>query len=145
MAYLDGGYSPVDFPDLLKEYEGNGTALAGNWGASPSSVDACLRQHGYETELVSGAKLGESGKGYRQLQDKYDVYILSTWNRGDKIPSSGVHTMAITKNENGKFVVHNDYKYKEGSPLNEYDTLREAAYSYHNGDSEPISIIGVTK
>ena len=145
MAYLEGGYSSIEFPDVLKEFEGRGTALAGNFGASPTRVDDYLKRHGYKTQFVTGSELGEGGKGYKRLQDNYNVYILSTWNYGDNIPWSGVHTMAITKNDNGKFVVHNDYKYDDKFSLKEYDTLREAAYSYHNGNGDPISIIGVAK
>ena len=145
MAFLSGGYSSVEFPDLLKEFEGRGTALAGNFGTAPIYVDTYLKRQGYKTEFVTGFELGDNGKGYKYLQDKYSVYILSTWNSGDNIPWSGVHTMAITKNDNGRFSVHNDYKYEQGTPLKEYDTLREAAYSYNDGNSEPICLIGVSK
>lgn len=140
MAYLNGGYSPVEFPDLLREYEGNGTALLGNWGASPSGVDACLKRYGYETKFVTGPDLEQGGEGYEKLQSQYDVYIMSSWNREGKI-TKGVHTMAITKEENGKFFVHNSFS---DNPK-EYDSLESAVLSYHKGESDPISLIGVSK
>lgn len=80
MAYLNGGYSPKDFPDMLMDFEGRGTALLGNWGASPLGVASYLERNGYSTSFVSGADLGENGKGYLKLQSEYDVFIMSTWN-----------------------------------------------------------------
>ena len=140
MAYLNGGYSPIEFPDLLREYEGNGTALLGNWGASPSGVDACLKRHGYETKFVTGPDLEPGGEGYEKLQSQYDVYIMSSWNREGKI-NKGVHTMAITKEEDGTYVVHNStYGKTEG-----YSSLADAVLSYKDGLSDPISVIGVEK
>jgi len=144
MAYLEGGYSPVEFPDMLKSYEGKGTALLGNWGASPSAVEHYLKGRGYSTKLVSGADLGESGKGYLSLQDEYDVYIMSVWNEEGKI-SSGIHTMAITKEKNGSYVVHNSITQRKNGVLNEYETLRSAVLSFDSGTGDPISLIGVRK
>ena len=140
MAYLNGGYSPVEFPDLLREYEGNGTALLGNWGASPSGVDLYLRKNGYKTTFVTGPDLEQDGNGYERLQSQYDVYIMSSWNIKGQI-TEGVHTMAITKGENGKFFVHNSFAQ---NPI-EYDSLESAVLLYHGGDSDPISLIGVGK
>jgi hypothetical protein len=140
MAYLDGGYSPVEFPDLLRDFECNGTALLGNWGVSPSAVNLYLSNHGYTTTFVSGPDLETDGKAYEKIQNQYNVYIMSSWNN-DKAITRGVHTMTVTKESDGKFYVHNDY----GDKLVGYNNLKSAVLSYHDGISEPISVIGVKK
>ena len=140
MAYLEGGYSPVEFPDLLRDFEGNGTALLGNWGVSPSYVKVYLNTHGYSTTSVSGPSLEMDGKGYDIIQNQYSVYIFSSWNSDETI-MEGVHTMAITKEKNGKFYVHNSGK----SDPSGYNSLKSAILSYHKNDSDPIYLIGVVK
>ena len=140
MAYLNGGFSPVDFPALLRDFEGNGTALLGNWGTSPSYICMYLKNHGYSTTFVSGPSLEQDGKGYEKLQSQYDVYIMSSWCNKEKI-TGGIHTMAITKDAEGKYVVHND----SNNIKNVHDSLESAVLSYKSGESDPISVIGVKK
>ena len=69
---------------------------------------------------------------------------MSVWNEEGQI-SSGIHTMAITKEKNGSYVVHNSITQRKNGVLNEYETLRSAVLSFDSGTGDPISLIGVRK
>jgi hypothetical protein len=134
LVALNGGESPEDFPELLNYFEGNGIVLGGEFGTSPDAVNTYFQNNGYDTKMISGKEIKSST--IEKMQDKYDTYILTTYNDSSDL-TAAVHTISITKNEDGKYVMHN------AGDATEYETLEEAIGAYNGGISEPISIIGV--
>ena len=136
LVYLNGGKSPVDFPDLIKRFEEKGVTLYGYFGTSPMELDRYLNSQGYKTTMLVD---GEDKMDYNTLQNKYDTFIVTVYNNKEKV-SSQIHTMSIT-HEGGKYYLHNTF---DGSAY-EGNSIEDVLSKYKNGNSEVISIIGVGK
>ena len=151
-----------DFLDLLEYYERDGLVLGGGLGVSPTDVyEYFASKPGYSADLMYGSELtielkeesklknptewtqediANKGHAYEVAND-YDAYIINVWNNKEDA-SDGMHFMTISKNDDGKVTVHNEYS-EDG--ILTADTLELAIRKLREGAVEPISLIGVKK
>lgn len=130
--------SKHDFPVLLAQFEAKGVALGGKFGTSPKIMNEYLAEEGYSTEMIEGLFANIPEIVY-SIQENYSAYIITVYNdKGDL--SEQIHTMCVT-NENGRYYIHNA---GESSCENGYASLYEAINGYKQGNSEVISVIGVS-
>ena len=129
------------FPQLLRLFSKKGISLRGMFGTNPNALYKYLLNHKYNVEKIKSSKINE--KNCRSFEEKYPVYIFSTFNEGQN-PWSMIHTMCITRDslsasQKASYRIHNDY---EGSKS--YPTLYDAVTGYNNGKGHPIIIFGVS-
>ena len=126
-----------DFPDLLEKFEEKGISAEGNFGTNPMAINNFLKEEGYETKMIVGADITEDK--IRYLSEEFDTYIITVYNDKDDITKK-VHTMSITVNQQGKYVIHNDYN---TYGKDQRDCLNDVINSYEDGNNKLIDIIGV--
>ncbi len=104
---------------------------------------------GYHADMMCGSELNietdANGNMVRKWSaydrvDNYDSFIVSVWNNKDTI-TRGVHTMCISRNEDGTYTVHNGYV--GDKPY--YESVEEALADINDRNVLPISLIGVIK
>lgn len=152
----------MDFPDLLRICEQNGIIFHGYFGTDPENISEYFNElEGYEAEMISGSDVSVSSADncIAYIQDNYDTYILTAYNDKDDVSQTlnnisngdiknvpnewgGIHTVCITKEENG-YVIHN--KGYSDDDEKEYSTLEEAVNGFNEGNGRPISLIGIRK
>ena len=126
---------PEGFPELLREFAGNGICARGVFGTDPGTVRRFFGRRGFGCEMLKGKKLTE--ERLRKLAAEYDCFIFSSFNRGHN-PFSMVHTMCVTKEERERFCVHNDH-----GGCRKAKGLPEAVFGYNNGRSSAIRVLGI--
>ncbi len=138
MTALDKEYAPVEFPALLQHFEKKGACLAGNIGTSPKSLLRYLQKNGYDAKLVAAGKMKELAVD--TFSGQYEAFIYTAFNDKNDITKE-VHTIAITRGEEGKYYMHNAGIGYKGVG---YVSLYEAMSSYRNGNAGFVSLIGVS-
>ncbi len=127
--------------ELIKEYEGRGTALWGMFGVAPTAIAAYFKKNGFAVETADGADT----KTVKEIARRNKVMIATAYNDKNDIMAQ-IHTVCITKNREGKFVLHNAYhrndkgRFCESRP---YDTLQEAVRHLSRREPKLIYLIGI--
>lgn len=138
---LGGPVSKQYMAELIGAYEARGAALWGAFGVTPTAIAAYFKKAGFEVQTADGvdeAAVGEIAKNHK-------VMIVTAYNDKNDITEQ-IHTVCITKNRDGKFVLHNAYRrdgrgrYRESLP---YETLQEAAAHISRRESKLIYLIGI--
>lgn len=135
--------SKLDMAELIKGYEARGAALWGAFGVAPTSIAAYFRKKGFCVETADGRER----KAVDEIGGSAAVMIATAYNDKNDITAQ-IHTVCITRNRDGKFVLHNAYRrdekgcYRESIP---YETLQEATAHISGRESKLIYLIGIEK
>lgn len=139
--------SGSDMAELISHFERRGAVRGGLWGVAPQAVKPYFKRKGYYVKKTWSRK----EKAINRIGEKSDTLIVFSYNNGRDI-FDGMHTVNISKEEEGKFHVHNDYRtgpdgqgrivFVSHGP---YDTLAEAVSNLSEGTAVSICVIGVRK
>lgn len=139
--------SGSELADLISHFERKGAVCGGLWGIAPQSVKPYFKKLGYRVKKTWSRK----EKALNRLGEESDTLIVTSYNNGEDV-FDGMHTVNISKDEAGKFHVHNDYRcYRDakGSTIfvchGPYDTLYEAVNKLSGGTAAPICVVGVKR
>ncbi len=146
-ALLDLGVqmTACEMAALISEFERKGAEIGGRWGCSPLSIRRYFTRRGYRvstTTSIRPEKLNTVG-------ENSDTVIITAYNDRNDIRRM-IHTVSVTKDENGSYVLHNAYKringvyaaYKGDSPVT---NLQEAIAAISQGQAAAICITGISK
>lgn len=127
--------------ELIEGYEARGAALWGMFGVAPAAIAAYFRKNGFAVETADGADRRAVGEIARNSK----VMIATAYNDRKDITAQ-IHTVCITKNRDGKFVLHNAYHRDEKGRFCEsrpYDTLQDAVAHLSRREPKLIYLIGI--
>lgn len=117
--------------ELISIYERKGAVLWGYWGTLPTAIWNYFKDRGYDAAMTDSLEQTE----INAIGDRYDTIVITVYNNADNIMEQ-IHTINVSKNEEGKFFRHN-------SPAGPYDSLWEAIGDMSQGHAKPISVIGI--
>lgn len=134
-----------DMVELISAFERKGAVLRGKWGCSSCAVYDYFLQRGYETFFICSRDMSPIDAIGRECET---VIITARNNRYDI--RNMIHTISVTKDKNGYYILHNAYKkdnkgeyaaYGESARL---ESLREVIkLMSSNGQASPICVIGI--
>lgn len=136
-----------DMVNLINYFESNGAVLFSYGGNSPISIIKYFTDEGYEVSIT----LSHDANKINEIGENSDTVIITAYN--DKYDvSEMMHTVCITKGEDGNYTLHNGYKYVgntavafsevDGKPI---DTLQKIIENMSkDGNAEPICVIGIS-
>lgn len=140
---LDGSGSGTCMAELIRVFEARGAALWGAFGTTPTAIAAYFRKNGFLVETA----YGEDVSAVEEIGCKYAVMTATAYNDKNDI-NAQIHTVCMTRNQDGNYVLHNAYRrdekgrYRESAP---YESLQEAAAWISGGKSKLIYLIGIEK
>ncbi len=141
MVNLNGGTSPVSFPEILSAYEKYGVVANGALGISAIAVNDYFMKNGYQTEFLSGKEITD--KSLERMDEAHNAFIIMVYNDKDNM-NAAVHYMSVTKevyiNGQVQYVLHNDYS---ANGKTQCSSIVDVIKNYWNGKGEYISVIGV--
>lgn len=134
--------------DLIAMYEEDGAVLGGLIGSSPYAIEDYFREQGYDVVTTISHDL----ETINRIGESSDTVIVHAYNNKDDITSQ-IHTVSITKAEDGSYVVHNGFLYTEDEnkvktfiEQKGFSTLQEAIDAIGNvNNSSSIDVIGISK
>lgn len=139
--------SAKEMAELISHFERHGAVRGGLWGVAPQAVKPYFKRKGYRVKRIWSRK----EKTINRMGEESDTLIVFTYNNRQDI-FDGMHTVNISKDEEGKFHAHNDYRtgpdgqgrivFVSHGP---YDTLAEAVSNLSEGTAALICVIGVRK
>ena len=127
--------------ELIEGYEARGAAIWGVFGVAPTAIAAYFRKNGFAVETADGA----DGRAVAGIARNHRVMIATAYNDRNDITAQ-IHTVCITKNRDGKFVLHNAYHRDEKGRFCEsrpYDTLQDAVANLSRREPKLIYLIGI--
>lgn len=133
--------SKRDMTELIDAYEARGAALWGAFGVAPTAIAKYFKKNGFAAKTADGA----DEAAVEKIAETHGVMIATAYNDKNDITAQ-IHTVCITKNRDGKFIIHNAYRkdergrYRESLP---YGTLQEAAAHLSDRDAKLICLTGV--
>lgn len=143
------GLSKEEMANLIAHFERDGMALDGLIGTSPRALNDYFCSNGYTTEYTTSNRAAD----INHIGNDYNTIVVTAYNDKDNIGDE-IHTVCITKNEDGSFTVHNGYEWSdtekkyvkrtEDDDGNPFMTLEEAIQNIDNeGNSQSIMVMGV--
>lgn len=129
--------------ELINAYEARGAALWGAFGVAPTMIADYFKKNGFQVETADGA----DAEAAEEIARNSKVMIATAYNDKNDITGQ-IHTVCITKNRDGHFVLHNAYyrdekgRYSESRP---YMTFREAVSHLSRRDPKLIYLIGIRR
>lgn len=139
--------SAGELAELISRFERKGAVWGGMWGVTPQSLKPYFKKLGYVVKKTWSRK----EKPINRLGAESNTLIVTSYNNRDNV-FDGIHTVNISKDEAGKFHVHNDYRYyrdAKGSHIyvshGPYDTLYEAVTKLSGGTAASLCVMGVRK
>lgn len=132
--------------EMISEFEKE--ALGGGaYGVSPGAVYDYFDERGYEVHKTYST----DPEVVNSLGEYSDTIIVTAYNNKNDITEM-VHNVSITKNEEGKYEIHNAYLWsqKDGGYVcddNEgkgYDTVQEAIDGMGSGKAKALCVIGIS-
>lgn len=135
-----------DMVELISAFERKGAVLQGTWGCSSYAVYNYFVEHGYETAFTCSRNM----KRINEIGERCDTVVLTAYNNQYDIRSM-IHTISVTKDENGHYTMHNAYKrnkageyaaYGEGRHIESLQEIINLMSS--NGLASPICAIGIS-
>ena len=127
------------FPRLLNYFEKNASILKGYFGTSFSGIIRYFKKNGYDYVSFMGKKIIKENIDF--MEKNFETYIFMSYNNTENIADM-IHTMSITKEEQG-FFIHNSFC----KPIY-YETLYDAVVKYNSDNgftSRPIIVMGIKK
>lgn len=144
LAALQESISPdIDIiVGLISSFERDGAALNGKFGVAPCAIYNYFKDKGYETVAVTDNNI----EVINRIGKDFCAVVVTAYNNKNDITDM-IHTVCITKRENGEYVIHNGYRKNEVSGIWEENrtgmfTLADAI-SKIGRDSAAICIIGI--
>lgn len=129
--------------ELIDTYEARGAALWGAFGVAPTMIAAYFRKNGFQVETADDA----DAEAVEEIARNSKVMVATAYNDKNDITGQ-IHTVCITKNREGQFVLHNAYykdekgRYRESRP---YLTLRETISHISGREPKLIYLIGIRR
>ena len=127
--------------ELIDAYETRGAALWGAFGTAPTMIAAYFKKNGFRAETADGA----DERAVAEIARNHNVMIATAYNDKNDIMAQ-IHTVCITKNREGKFVLHNAYHRNEEGRFCEsrpYDMLQDAVAHLSGQEPKLIYLIGI--
>ncbi len=138
---LHGAAQRAYMAELIRMYEHRGAALWGAFGVTPTAIAAYFRKNGFAVEEADGG----DETAVNEVGRKYAVMIATAYNDKNDITRQ-IHTVCITKNPDGNYVLHNAYcrdqmgRYRASDS---YGTLQEAVRHISRREPKLIYLIGI--
>ena len=132
--------SPDFMAELISEYERHGAALWGEFGVSPLAICAHLKRQGLS--VVTAKK--DDDKSLDMADSRCRVFIVTVYNDAKDITAQ-IHTVCITKEENG-YILHNTYRKNQKGVYAAsiaYATLKGAISHISGQEVKMIYLIGI--
>ncbi|MBP5265596.1 MAG: hypothetical protein J6Z06_02095 [Lachnospiraceae bacterium] len=141
MVALEQRFGAEVLAEDIRYFERHGAMLHGGFGLSPYAIEAYFRKEGY---MVSTTNRGERAV-IRRMEKEGETFILTAYNHKRNLFQQ-IHTVCITKDEKGGFLMHNNYvKNSHGKYIaKHFDTL-DAAVNGLTVDSTMIYLISIAK
>lgn len=145
-ALLDLGneMTAQDMAEMISEFERKGATRRGKWGCAPRYIYKYLVRRGYRVTMTTCADpdtinaVGENSKSV----------IITSYNDRNDIRRM-IHTISITKDDLGNYILHNDYKRTNGrytaySATPPIKSLWDVIGAMSQGQAAPICVIGIS-
>lgn len=139
---LYGSGTPEELADLIRRFEAKGAALKGEFGTSPLALARYLKSSGMEVRTSYGKQ-----RSVEEIERESTVMIATVYNDGNDITKQ-IHTVCITRDVSGGYVLHNAYcrdrtgRYTESIS---YPTLREAITHISGYGAKLLYLIGINR
>lgn len=136
--------TPEEMANLIRNFEKDGIVMNGVIGTSPMALYEYMADQGFSTDYITS----NDPVAIDNFSQEYDTFIVTAYNDKNDV-SAAVHTVCITKNNDGTYVVHNGYNTDPNDSSKyvgsaSYKSLEEAMkHVVPNGDPESIMITGV--
>ena len=135
--------SPSVMVDLISTYEKDGAAVNGKVGVAPTAIYNYFNNQFFDVNFTDT----KNPETINKIGVDYDVIIVTVYNDEHDITEQ-MHTVCITREKDGEYVLHNVF-FKDGNGVfaekrTQTDTL-EKAISQITGNSTAISVIGINK
>lgn len=138
---LNGSGTLQEMADLIRRFESKGAALWGEFGTSPKALAQYFKRCGLQV-LIS---YGDQGS-MEAIERESFVMIATVYNDGNDITKQ-IHTVCITRDLNGGYILHNAYCIDKRGAYTEsisYRTLDDAVKHVSRYESKLIYLIGIT-
>lgn len=129
---------------LISSFERDGAALDGRFGIAPRAIYDYFKDRGFKTTIVTDNNIEEINR----IGKEYDAVIVTAYNNKKDITDM-IHTVCITKRENGEYVIHNGYR--KNAVSGTWEENRTGMFALADAipkigrDSAAISVIGINK
>lgn len=132
--------------EMISEFE-EGALGEGAYGVSPGAVYGYFDERGYKVDMTCST----DSEVINSIREQSDTIIVTAYNDKDDI-NEMVRNVSITKNEEGKYEIHNTYLQDEEDDKyicddnNEkgYDTVQDAIDNMGSGKAKAICVIGIS-
>ena len=139
---LYGSMTPEELADLIRRFEAKGAALRGEFGTSPLALARYLKSSGMEVRTSYGKQ-----RSVEDIERESTVMIATVYNDGNDITKQ-IHTVCITRDVSGGYVLHNAYCRDKTGRYTEsisYPTLREAITHISGYGAKLLYLIGINR
>ena len=139
---LYGSMAPEELADLIRRFEAKGAALRGEFGTSPLALARYLKSSGMEVRTSYGKQ-----RSVEEIERESAVMIATVYNDGNDITKQ-IHTVCITRDVSGGYVLHNAYCRDKTGRYTEsisYPTLREAITHISGYGAKLLYLIGINR
>ncbi len=130
---------------LITAFEKKGIVGRGKFGVSPRAAYLFFKRAGYRVTMTASKKASV----INEIGACSDTTIVTVYNDRNDITKQ-VHTMNVSKDDAGKYHIHNGYKVRTDAGGKRqfvddgpYDTLEEAIKGMARGNAGVISVIGI--
>ena len=130
--------------NLITEFEKDGAVRDGKWGTSPDAVYNYMKK-AYKGDMTVNVSRyvpdnKSSDKRVDDIGKENDVFIATVYNDKEDITAQ-IHTVCISKENNGTYNIYNAGSKKSGYPTKKgYETLSDAIKDI-NKDPKLIALI----
>ena len=135
-----------DMVELISAFERTGAVRRGEWGSSYYAVYNYFVEHGFATAFTCSRNM----KRINEIGERYDTVVLTAYKNQYDIRSM-IHTISVTKDENGHYTMHNAYKRNRAGKYAAYgedmqiESMQEVINLMSpNGLASPICVIGIS-
>lgn len=142
---LGNKMTPPDMAELISAFERRGAVLLGLWGCSPRALSACFTKCGYETSCTCSKDPGQIDR----IGEESDTVLLTAYNNRNDIRCM-IHTICVTKDYNGCYIMHNVYhrnRLGEYTACGGHGRLQSLSqllpFLSHGGHAAPIFVLGI--
>ncbi|MCM1302936.1 MAG: hypothetical protein NC305_09350 [Lachnospiraceae bacterium] len=146
-ALLDLGVrmTAQDMAELIGDFERKGAERKGRWGCSPGSIRRYLLRRGYRVTMTTR----RNPDMIDLIGENSDSIIITAYNDRNDIRRM-IHTVSVTKDSGGYYILHNAYKringryaaYGGNSPVGR---LWDIIGLISQGQAASICVIGIGK
>lgn len=107
LVALQENVSPDSMVELISSFERNGAVLNGKFGVAPRAINEYFTERGFETIAVTDNNI----EVINHIGNDFCAMIVTAYNNKNDITDM-IHTVCITRRENGEYVIHNEYRKK---------------------------------